>query len=156
MRSEISAFDCADQLERLDAREHGQRDFGTNPADADQPLEQLLLQQRGEAVQDQCFFTDVGVDAQRSLGSRVAEAVERGEGHEHVVPHTVDVDDEAIGMLFENPPAQMGDHRVVLGRSALVVGRSSHQHPTTSGTRRTTIIARDDRCASSWLCSSRA
>ena len=44
------------------------------------------------------------------VAARVAEAVERRQRHEHVVADAVDVDDDAVGLLFENPPAKMRDH----------------------------------------------
>ena len=42
---------------------HRERDLRADAADANQPLEQLLLEQRCEAVQQQRVFADVRVDA---------------------------------------------------------------------------------------------
>ena len=53
------------ELLRLDARQHRERHLRADAADADQPLEQLLLEQRGEAVQQQRVLAHVRVDAQR-------------------------------------------------------------------------------------------
>ena len=50
-RATIAALDRADELARLDAREHRQRELRADAADADQPLEQLLLEPRREAEQ---------------------------------------------------------------------------------------------------------
>ena len=62
---EVAPLDRAQQLLRLDPRQHRQRDLRTDAADADQPLEQLLLEQRREAVQRQRVLAHVGMDPQR-------------------------------------------------------------------------------------------
>ena len=61
----IAALDRADQLRRLDARQHRERQLRADAADADQPLEQIQLERRREAVQRERVLTHVRVDAQR-------------------------------------------------------------------------------------------
>ena len=92
----------ANEFLRLDAREHRQRDFRTDAADADQPLEELLLEQRREAVKQERILADVGMDAQRDRRARLAEPVERRQRHEHVIADAVDVDHDAVRMFFED------------------------------------------------------
>ena len=105
-----------DQLARLDARQHRQRQLRADAADADQPLEQLLLERRREPVERERVLAHVGVDAQRDLGARLAEPVERRQRHVHVVADAADVDDDAVRLLLEQPPAQVA--RSSVGRRA--------------------------------------
>ncbi len=56
------------------------------------------------------ILADVRVDAQRDLGAGFAGDVKRRQRHRDVVAHTADIDDDAIGMLLENAPAQERDH----------------------------------------------
>ena len=107
---EVAALDRADQLRRLDARQDRQRQLRADAADADQPLEQLLLEQRREPVEQQRVLAHVRVNAQRDLAARLAEAVERRQRHEDVVADAVDVDDDAVRMLLENAAAKVRDH----------------------------------------------
>src|ERR1700722_2938872 len=48
---DVAAFDRQNELRRLDARQHGERELRSDAADADQPLEQVLLEQGGKPVQ---------------------------------------------------------------------------------------------------------
>src|SRR5206468_111667 len=95
---------------RLDAGEHRQRDFRTDPADPDQPLEQLLLEQRREAVEQERILAHVRVDAQRDRRARLAEPVEGRQRDEHVIADAVDVNHDAVRMFFEDAAAKMRDH----------------------------------------------
>ena len=68
---EIAAMDRADELARLDARQHGHRQLGPDAADRDQPFEDLLLERGEKPVQLQRIFAHVRMDAQRDLGADV-------------------------------------------------------------------------------------
>ncbi len=74
---QIAAMDRADELGRLDARQHGYRQLRPDAADRDQPLEELLFQRREEPVQLQRFFAHVRVDAQGDVGADVTRIVKR-------------------------------------------------------------------------------
>jgi hypothetical protein len=50
------------------------------------------------------------VNPQDDLAARLAEAVERRQGHQDVVADTLDVDDNPIGLLFEKAPAEIRNH----------------------------------------------
>src|SRR5437867_7849666 len=88
---DVAALDGADELERFDARQDGERDLRSDAADANQPLEQLLLERRREAVQRERVLTDVGPNPQRNLMTWLAEPVKRRQGNEDLVPDAVDV-----------------------------------------------------------------
>ncbi len=118
---DVAMLDRAHQLDRLDPREHRERELRPDPADANQALEQLLLQQRGEPVQRDRIFAHVRVNPQRDIGIGIAKTVERRERHEDVVADAVDVHDDAVRMFFEDAAAEMGDH-VVLGPQYVVPG----------------------------------
>src|SRR6185503_13542308 len=107
---EIAALDGANQVERLDARKHRERDLGADAADADQPLEQLLLEQGGETVKQERVLAHMRVNPHRDGRTGVAEAVERRQRHEHLVADAVDVDDDSVRMFFEDVAAQGRDH----------------------------------------------
>ena len=57
--------------------QHRERELRADAADADQPLEQLLLERRREAVERQRILAHVRVNAQRDLAAGLAEPVER-------------------------------------------------------------------------------
>ncbi len=107
---DVTAFDGAHELLRLDAGEHGERHLRTDAADADQALEEIQLQQRRESVQQQRVFTHVRVNPQRDLGAGLAQSVERGQRHGDIVADAVDVNDDAIGVFGENAAAEVRDH----------------------------------------------
>ena len=46
---EITAFDRADELARLDARQHGEADLRPDAADANQPLEQIEFERASQS-----------------------------------------------------------------------------------------------------------
>ena len=71
-------MDRADELARLDARQHRDRQLRPDAADRDQPLEDLLFERGQESVQLQRVFADVRMDAQRDVGADLAGIVERG------------------------------------------------------------------------------
>jgi hypothetical protein len=50
------------------------------------------------------------VNAERHTRTRIAEAVERGERNQDVVPDATDVDDQAAGMFFDKRACETGDH----------------------------------------------
>jgi len=64
-------------------------------------LEQVLFDRRAESVQGNDVLADVRVHAQRDVGSRLANPVERGERHDHVVTDASDVDNETCGGFFD-------------------------------------------------------
>src|SRR5439155_7534087 len=101
------ALDRADQLLRLDARQHGERDLRADAADADQPLEQLLLEQRRETVESERVLAHVRMDPQRDVGAGVDETVEGRQRHEDFIAYAADVEDDAVRMFFENLPAEV-------------------------------------------------
>ena len=107
---DVAALDRFDELERFEAGQHRERELRSNAPDADQPFEQLLLEPRRETIKRDRVFAHVRVDAQRELAAGVADAVERGQRHEHVVPDAADVDRDSVGMFFENPASEIRDH----------------------------------------------
>ena len=58
-----------------------ERQLRPDAADADEPLEQILLERRREAVERELILAHVRVDAQRDVAARLAEAVERRQRH---------------------------------------------------------------------------
>ena len=66
----VALLDGADEVGRLDAREHRQRQLRADAVDRDQPLEQLVLERGREAEQRDLILADVGVDAQRDRPRR--------------------------------------------------------------------------------------
>ena len=88
-RATFAGSTADDQIVRLDAGQHRQRELRTDAADADQPLEHLQLEQRRESVQHQRIFAHVRVNAQRDLRAGLGQIVERRERHLRVVAHTL-------------------------------------------------------------------
>jgi len=99
-----------DQVGRLDAGQHRQRQLGADAADRNQPLEQILLETGRKTEEQQRVLAHVGVNAQRDLRARVAEPVEGGQRHGHVIPDAVDVDDDPVRLLVENASSEVRDH----------------------------------------------
>ena len=64
-RATSCATDRPDQLRRLDARQHRQRQLRADAADRDQPLEQILLERRREPEERDDVLAHVRVDPQR-------------------------------------------------------------------------------------------
>ncbi len=107
---DVTSLDRANQFERLDPRQHRERDLRSNAADTDQPLEEFLLERRGEAVERERVLPYVRVRPERDVRAGVAEHVEGREWDEDVVADAVDVDDHAVGMFLEDAPAKLRDH----------------------------------------------
>ena len=105
----------ADEIDRLDARKDRQRQLGADAVHGDQPLEQLVLERRGKAEERNLILTDVGVDAKGDVRVGLASLIERRHRHLHVVANSMDVDDQAIGVLLEQAAAQQGDHKRAQG-----------------------------------------
>ena len=63
-----------------------------------------------KAVQHQRIFAHMRVDTQRDLGARLGHFIEGRERNVHVVADAVDIDDDAVRLLLEQPPAQVGNH----------------------------------------------
>ena len=124
---QIGPLDRPHEFQRLDAREHRERQLRADAADADQPLEQLLLEQRREAEQRECVFADVSVDAERDVAAGLSEAVEGRQRHRDVVADATDVDDDPVGMLLEN--ACRGDARSRRHRRSTCRARTGRAAP---------------------------
>ena len=67
----VTSLHGGDELAGFDPRQHGDGQLRADAADADQPLEQLLLERRREAEELQRVFAHVGVDVQRHRRARL-------------------------------------------------------------------------------------
>jgi hypothetical protein len=102
---DVTTFHRNHQLTRIDSRQHRDRQLWPDAADADQPLEHLLLEQREEPVQLERFLTHVRVHAQRNVRPDVAGIVERRQRHVQLVADALHVDDEAIRLFVDDATA---------------------------------------------------
>jgi hypothetical protein len=84
--------------------------FGPMPLIENQPLEQILLEPRGEAVQREGVFAHVGVYAERDVCAWFAEVIERRQRHEQIVADAVDVEDDPVRLFIEKTSAQVRNH----------------------------------------------
>ena len=73
----------------------------TDAADRDQPLEEILLERRAEAVERNQILAHVGVDPQHDRRPRLPEPVEGRERHLHIVADATDVDHDAARMFLD-------------------------------------------------------
>jgi hypothetical protein len=112
--------DRPDQIGRLDAGQHGQRELRAHAADRNEAFEQIVLQHRGKPVQRNDILAHVRVHAQGHVRSRFAETVKRRERHLDVVPDAGDVHNQAARRLLHDRPTQQGDH--VVARIAEIAG----------------------------------
>src|SRR5262249_28651164 len=78
--------------------------------DADQPLEEILFENGCKTIQQERIFANVGMNAKRDVGPRIAETVERGQRYEDIVTNAIDVDDDPIGLFLRNSPAKVRYH----------------------------------------------
>ena len=111
------------QLARLDAGQHRQRDLRADAADADQPLEQIELERRGKAVERERVLAHVRVHAQRDVGARLAQAVERRQRHGDVVADAADVDDDPVRLFLEERPRRWAITAAVRARQLVAALR---------------------------------
>ena len=102
--------------------EHRQRQLRTDAVDADQALEELMLERGREAEERDLVLAHVRVNAQRDFAAGVAGFVERRHRHLHVVAHAMHVHDEPARVLLDQAAAQLGNHFSV----------TSDQRPATS------------------------
>src|SRR5688572_12912379 len=109
-------MDGGHELAGLDAREHRDRKLRADPADRDQPFEDLLLERREKSVQLERVLADVGVDPKRDLRARFTGVVERAEGHADMVANALDINDKQIGLFVEDPAAEECNHPLAGGR----------------------------------------
>ena len=67
---DVLRADRADQIAGIDSRQHRQRELRADAADRDQPLEEVLLERGGKAVERDDVLAHVRVDAQRDARRR--------------------------------------------------------------------------------------
>ena len=65
---------------------------------------------RAEPEERHRVLAHVRVHPQRDVPSGLGHPVERGDGHLHLVADALHVDDDAVGVLFEQAAAEEGDH----------------------------------------------
>ena len=106
------------------AAEDGEGDGGADAADAvDQHEEEVAFFLGGEAVERVGAFADVEVGAEVDVDAfRGVEVVEGGEGDHDFVAHAVDIDDESVGVGFDDGAADSCDH---VGGASLAGGWSA-------------------------------
>src|SRR5262249_2120018 len=74
---DITTLDRAHQFQRLNPRQHGERDLWPNAAYCDQAFEQVLLEDRCKAKQLQRIPAKVSINPHRNIAPRVANTIER-------------------------------------------------------------------------------
>ena len=125
---DVLAAHRADQLRRLDARQHRERQLRSDAADRDQPLEQILLERRREPVERDARPRARACACAARPPRRLAEPVERRQRHLHVVADAADVDDDAARTSSRaSVPRETRDHGAVRRASCGGHGRSARQ-----------------------------
>src|ERR1035441_2679121 len=86
---------------RREAAQHLDRQFGTDAADYDQPLEEALLFAIEEAKEGDLVLADLGVNVQRGLCAQRGQRREGGDGDSDVIAHPGGLDDGLAGLFVD-------------------------------------------------------
>src|SRR6266849_8265953 len=99
-------------LEHLEAcrAEDVQPDFGADPVDLDEHLEQVELFDRREAVEVELVLADVGVDVEVYVAAGRRNFLARRRAHADHVADAADVEHDEIRARPPNLSSEMGDH----------------------------------------------
>src|SRR5207247_8601209 len=108
---QITPLDRADELERLDAGQHGEPELRSDAADTDQSLEEIELEHRGKAEQGNRILPHVRVDAERHFSAGVGKTIKRRQRHGDVISDAADIHYNAMGVLLEDGDAEVPDVR---------------------------------------------
>ncbi len=68
---DIFRLDCRDQIGHWKGRQYAERQFGSDPGHAGQQHKSLFLLRREKSEELNCIFTDVGVNAQRGILTKI-------------------------------------------------------------------------------------
>src|SRR6185503_9563172 len=125
---DVARTERRDELGRLDAGQHRDRELRPDARDRDQPLEERLLDGRQEAEERERVLAHVRVGEQRDLGAGLADAVAGAERDRDAVADAADVDHRLLRPLAQQPAVDLRDQR----SAPTAVRRQAKQSATAS------------------------